>query len=330
MDMNTLGYYLVSTTIFFLNFAAIYLIVNKLWKRKHEYSVAQSNSVIAALLALGNFFPLSLLALFKGDWSVFFTYLLFSCTYGFFLLVGIGFWVVRNQNHSFFSLLKQALRQEKGEVGTLSASLFAAKGQEEIVEVLLRTAYLDDELDPKEVDSIETFADRWAIPLPPKEHWKQFHETDPSQRYQKIHSAFVRYLSLKPDQKELAQLHDCVKQLIMADGELAYEEQLFFSEISERLRAYESGETKELDWYGVFLVPQTETQQAAIRSLMPQQEEYTLFSAQVYFLHSFFSRQYADEICRLYMEEGIPAFAVSRIELEKGAEKELLDRLNSL
>ncbi|MEH2122780.1 tellurite resistance TerB family protein [Nostoc sp.] len=156
--------------IFYLTFASlgftitdIYLRANKLWKRKHDKTVAESISITAMFVSIvpGSVFTLNYL--FVGQWQGFIQEALYLLLVTFNISVGIELWVPGERHKSFFTLLKQALNLERKEVGDLAIALFKPPQHKTIIDILCQIALIDERLDERERKFIDTFAQKWGI-----------------------------------------------------------------------------------------------------------------------------------------------------------------------
>ena len=106
-----------------------YLTVNKIWSRRKNEEVANSISIVAAMLGFAVGFPFLLNSLiitqdyFSAAKSVI---ALFLATV--FTLIGTGYFVDKNRGVGFFTLLGQALKLEGKESGDLITNMIRPKG----------------------------------------------------------------------------------------------------------------------------------------------------------------------------------------------------------
>ena len=114
-----------------------YLTVNKIWKRRKNEEVANSISIVAAMLGFVVGFPFLLNALiitndyFNAAKSVI---ALFLATV--FTLIGTGYFVDKNRGVGFFTLLGRALKLEGKESGDLISDMIRPKGARKIIDIL--------------------------------------------------------------------------------------------------------------------------------------------------------------------------------------------------
>ena len=91
-------------------FAAAYLKINKIWKRKHIAEVANSVSI------LGNVFDIIPLTIFSlnfllvAQWQGLIDSVVWMFAGAISILIGSGLWVQENRHKSFWTRIKESLR----------------------------------------------------------------------------------------------------------------------------------------------------------------------------------------------------------------------------
>ena len=152
-----------------LSFIQIYFIVNKLWKRKHERVVAESISISAMFISIliNGFFAVKNLG--TGQIPQLSANVMWIASSVISTMIGVGFWVLGNKQKGFTRLLLAALNLERKEAGDLAKAFFRPSGADEIIDILGQLAMIDDDLDKREREFIQTFADNWGIEM----DWEQ-------------------------------------------------------------------------------------------------------------------------------------------------------------
>jgi hypothetical protein len=100
----------------------VYLTTNKLWKRKHEPAVAESISIMGEFVGLIPVTFLTLKFMLDGQWEGAADGLIWVVGATVAVFIGTGRWVEGRRDRSFFRLLSDSVRQERGEVGHLAKS----------------------------------------------------------------------------------------------------------------------------------------------------------------------------------------------------------------
>jgi len=129
-----------------------YLIINKLWKRKHLKDVAESISISAALLGLFTAVPLLIQAVYIDQTPLPALKTSIGIITGvMFVMIGAGMWVKGNHEIPFRRLMLRALRLERRESGDLVKTMLQPKGAEQIIEILELMARLDRHIHESEI-----------------------------------------------------------------------------------------------------------------------------------------------------------------------------------
>lgn len=280
----------------------VYLRINKIWKRKHELEVAQSQSIAGLLLLMGNCMLWILYYVFVEEDP------LSSLDTGFYLiessifaLISTGFFVKGSKGMGFFSLIRKALRAERKEADYLIKKFFRPNNADVIIDILHQLAMIDDDLDPKEEALIKAFAKEWNIEYNAAEMNKN--RVNNSQgNYIRLRESVEFYLSSDPPKEQAAQLKDMMKTMIEADDEVTEEEELISSELVGLVESYIKGGDG-LDSYHVMIVPQNPEHHEAIKALMPAAERHDVAGGTAYSAGEFYSLKYAEMICDQYREE---------------------------
>ena len=128
---------LVSSALIFSVIQA-YLKVNKVWKRRKNVEVANSISIVAAMLGFAVGLPFLLNNIFiTHDYFSAGKVVLGLSLAVIFTLIGTGYFVDSNRNVNFFVLLGRALNLEGKESGELISDMLRPKGANKIIEILM-------------------------------------------------------------------------------------------------------------------------------------------------------------------------------------------------
>jgi len=141
----------------------MYLRANKIWKRKHERDVAESQSVAGISLLLLNCLLWIVYYIVNDDYNSILDTSIIMMEATVFLLIGSGLWVKGKRGMSFYQLMKNALKLERKEADYLLKRFFKPLNAEKILNILHQLAMIDEELDPKELLLIQSFARNWNI-----------------------------------------------------------------------------------------------------------------------------------------------------------------------
>jgi hypothetical protein len=279
-----------------------YLIVNKLWKRKHMKDVAESISISAALLGLGTSIPL-LIQFIAIDQTVLpaIKTAIAILTGVVFVMIGTGLWVRENREDSFFRLFLRALNLERRESTHLIKALLQPKGAEEILRILEHMATIDRHVHEKEIALIDEFAHRWRIQAPDLTAGAV--EGDGS--LLEVREATIDYLGQRPPHEQAAQLLDVLRLFVKADEEVSREEEIVMEEVSGLIEQYVSADTLDHPMHEVLIVPQNDEQFEAVEALIPGAELKEKRGGKVFSVGSFFSDAYAEVVCEKYIALGL-------------------------
>ena len=275
-----------------------YLTINKMWNRKHEVTVAQSNSVLAQLLAISTTLPFVIYYSINADIKIALDNFIRLFLYVFLFLVAIGFWVKDPQHKGIWQKFLKALKQEANESTNLIKAVNQPSVKKELLNILYRVAWLDDALNEKERQYIQMFADSWEIDTS-----YLFREPPPekgSDKLNKLREEVIAYLALQPSKEQALILSDVVQALINIDEQITKEEELIGTEISGMLINYAIEQKTAL--YGVIIHPKQE-QQESFLALVPSAKEEYILGNRAYIAGFFQTRPYAEAFSEYYREQ---------------------------
>ena len=284
------------------SFAAAYLKINKIWKRKHILEVANSVSIVGNVVDI---IPLTFFALnflLAAQWQGLIDSVLWIVAGVLTVMFGSGLWVQENRHKTFWRRVSEALKLEKSEVGHLATTFFRPSGAEIILEILARFAYIDKELVEQEKELIQTFADNWRIQIDWEAH-QELAKLDDTVGLARTRDTVEQYLKTSPPVEQVAQLIDVLQALVKADDHVSSEEELIFDEVGSFLRSYVD-DTEDAASYKVIIAPQNREQDTAVATLLPDAQKISIAGGTGYTVGSYYSRNFAQVICDQYRELG--------------------------
>lgn len=279
-----------------------YLIINKLWKRRMKKDVAESISLGAALLGLATglpfFFQFTLiehspLPAAKQAIGILTALIL--------LLIGSGTWVRENRGKRFSTLFMRALSLERRESGDLIKTLIQPKGADRILGILDQLARVDRHIDEREIALIRDFAHRWKLDPPALSPG----DVAGAGSLLAVREGVLDYLALDPPPDQAAELVDLLRVFVRVDTVVSEEEETVVEELNGVIARYLDREGQEPTTYEVVIVPQSEQQVDAVRSLMPGAELKPARGGHVFGVGQFFSSRYAEVVCSRYIALGL-------------------------
>jgi len=284
------------------SFAAAYLKINKVWKRKHIEEVANSVSIMGNVFDLIPLTFFSLNFLLVAQWQGLIDSVLWIFAGVVSVLIGSGLWVQGNRGKSFWTRLKESLKLEKSEIGNLATTFFRPSAAEIILEIFARFAYIDRNLVAREQELIQLFADKWHIDINWEDH-KKLAELEQSVGFVKTRETVARYLKTSPPTEQVAQLIDVLHALVKIDENVSSQEELILEEVHKFMLDYIDDSDVQGN-YTVIIAPQNRNQDAAIATLLPDAEKVEIAGGSGYLIGSFYSQDYANVICDQYRELG--------------------------
>lgn len=280
-----------------LSFLQIYFIINKLWKRKHEKIVAESISISAMFISIfinGFFATKNMVGDNIPQLSANLMWITASIISA---IVGVGLYVSTNRDVGFIRLLLRALNMERKEAADLAKIFFKPSGAAKIIEILGRVAMVDNDLDQKERDFIQGFADNWGI----KMDWDLIAKfaDDSELRFRELRRAMSSYISTSPPKEQASQLIDVISLLVNVDDVVTEEEDLMLSELTGLIMKY-LGKGSEVDVFMVAVIPQSPKQEEAIMSLLKDLKKEEIAGGWAYVSEGYYSERYAGIISAQY------------------------------
>ncbi len=307
-----------------MSLVQVYLQTNKIWKRKHERVVAESQSIAGLSLLILNCLIWLISYILKNDIESIIDTSLIIAQALVFLLVGTGLWVRGQRRMGFWKLVKQALKIEKKEANYLLKRFFKPQNAEIIIDILHHLAMIDEEMDEREKKLIEFFASEWNIPYSAETKNKERKQREKQNKFVELRNKLLDYLQRDPPIEQVAQLKDLINEMILADEKITSEEKLISGELLGIIDSYlKQAERK--DVYQVIIVPQNPNQEQRIRELLPDSEIIHSFGGVVFSVGSFYSREFAEMVCQRFRKMNFFAIVYNLEEImsEGGNQKDL-------
>ncbi|MGB9851669.1 MAG: hypothetical protein ACPLPX_02250 [Candidatus Kapaibacteriota bacterium] len=277
----------------------VYLQTNKIWKRKHEQVVAESQSIAGLSLLILNCLIWLVSYIMKNDIESIIDTSLIILQSSVFLMIGTGLWVRGQRKKGFWNLVKQALKIERKEANYLLKRFFKPQNAEIILDILHQLALIDEELDERERELIQFFAIQWNIPYSLDQKNIERRRQKSEDKYVYLRNKLLDYLQRDPPVEQVAQLKDLIKEMILADEKVTEEEKLISDELNGMIDSYLQKE-QQIPVYQVIIVPQRPEQEQMIRELIPDSQELRTFGGRVYSIGTFFSKAFAEMVCQRF------------------------------
>lgn len=280
-----------------------YLTINKQWHRRTEKAVAESISIMAKVLGLSVCMITLINNFFHDVWAGVITSIIWSIVIVIQIIIGSGYWCHRNNRLSLIlSGIKSSLRMETTEIGSFASDIFKRKQAISIIEILKELAYIDENLDVREKDLIQQFADNQNIEIdwdnikPPKsEQWES---------YLNLKYTMKKYLAQeKPSHQHVKELSLLLELLIKADNKVTSEEKSMVSELFRMLEDFVTEDDKERK-FEVAVIPQVLDQVELIAEKLPHLKFTELPYGKAYLSDTCYSRLYADDLCANFRSSG--------------------------
>ncbi len=280
----------------------IYLMLNKLWSRKHIKEVSESISVSSRIIGL---IPLSIFTLhyaLNGQYQGVIDGVLWLFAGIVQLLIGVGIWVSGNKKMRFSKLISRSIRKERSEMGYLAKAIFKPHSQEKVIDILGAIAMIDGKLDKTEKDFIDKLAAKWHT----KVIWgaiKARHKKASISPFFVLWEDLDDYLKTNPESGELKYLANTVRELITVDGEMSAQEEIIIHEFDyliDRNGPQRSGYQE----YRVVIVPQRVEQDHYLSTTFNSLTRQKVEGGEGYVTAPFLSKKYANKVKQEFQENG--------------------------
>jgi hypothetical protein len=279
-----------------------YLTANKVWSRKHKRDVSESISVSAQLIGIMTSLPFLIkYMIIESDYMSFANMSIKLGLTLFFLMIGIGFWVRVEGGEGLWTKIKKSLKLEKEESLDLINALIRPAGARVILEALKKLAAIDKNLDEREMEFIQGFADNWGIKIDFREEFESVDRLDTEVLHVELRDTISRYLTISPDRGQASQFLDIINTLVSVDDEIDAEEQFILDEIKGMIDSYiHEGETRTA--FNVIVVPQDREERATVQTLLPNVTPRAEWGGNIYFAGRYHSRPFAEMISEKYQK----------------------------
>jgi len=277
-----------------------YLTANKVWSRKHKRDVSESVSVSAQLISIVTSLPFLIKYTFiDGNYMSFANMSLKLGLTLFFLMIGIGLWVRVEGHEGLWAKIKRSLKLEKQESLDLINALIRPAGAPIILDALQRLAVIDKDLDEREMEFIQGFADNWGIKIDFREEFEMAATQHTEDMQIELRNTIARYLAITPDKQQASQFLDIINTLVSVDHQVADDEQFIVDEVKGMIESYiHDDEVKTT--YNVIVVPQDREERATVSTLLPNVTPRAEWGGNVYFVGRYHSRPFAEMISENY------------------------------
>lgn len=274
-----------------------YLKINKIWRRKQIREVAESVSVVAMLLSMIATVPLLLQFTLLTPQPVGALRISVSMIdYVVFFLIGIGFWLIKDERIGVWQLIRHAFRMEAAELTNLISGLSRPRESQSILRVLRLVAAVDRRIDEREVQIIASVAEPLGITAAAIREGLTAVDSDIS----KVRKAFLDYIHSEPPADQAKKVYDLMRFLIRADGVVTSEEQMVLDELGRVVSSYTADGYDPLTVYEVLVVPQKDSQMEAIAQVIGNARVEKRAGGEAYVAGTYFSPLFAEEVCRRY------------------------------
>ena len=277
-----------------------YLKINKLWGRRHIKEVAESISVVAAILSLFTTLPFLIkFIVIDKDYVAAGKFLLSLLVFFVFFLVGIGFWVKRHEPLGLWRMMRKAIATERGELTYLIHSFTKPREAPAILRILRLVSLVDRHLDERETEILESVARPWGIH--PDELTAGMEIGDATD-IGEVRDAFNDYLAMKPDHTQVEKVVDLVRFMIHADRQVTADEALVLDEVSGATRAYLNATGAGADVYEVLLVPQRAADFDRAGDLIVDPVLHPRAGGEAFVAGTYYSESFARAICERFRQ----------------------------
>ncbi|MGB5621872.1 MAG: hypothetical protein WBN65_05205 [Gammaproteobacteria bacterium] len=272
-----------------------YLKINKLWGRRHIKEVAESISVVAAILSLFTTLPFLIkFVVIDKDYVAAGKFLLSLLVFFVFFLVGIGFWVKRHEPLGLWRMMRKAIATERGELTYLIHSFTKPREAPAILRILRLVSLVDRHLDQREIEILESVARPWGIH---PDELTAGPESTENTDIGEVRDAFTDYLAMKPDHTQVEKVVDLVRFMVHADRQVSTDEALVLDEVSGAARAYLSATGAGAVVFEVLLVPQRTGDFDRAGELIVDPVLHPRAGGEAFVAGTYFSESFARAIC---------------------------------
>jgi tellurite resistance protein len=289
----------------FIAIINLYFKANKIWKRRRDKEVAESQSIVALTSEALLYILWSVSFIINSDWNAFADNAVGLVEATFFIIIGSGIFVIekKRSKKSFWIMIKDSLKAERKEATYLLKSLTGKNTAEHILKILIELAWVDGNFHQKEKNLVREFAKAWGLKVDENLLENNPHKNNKSEndKYDEIINnlaSFIDKNEIHPQQG--IELKEIFLRLINADGEISKDEDRVIGELNALID--DKILKVEVPHYLVISVPQEEIQRVTIENVIKGIEpdvDIAKLERQVdggygFILHECRSIQYAD------------------------------------
>ncbi len=153
---------------------------------------------------------------------------------------------------------------------------------------------IDEVIDPREKQFIQSFADHWDINF----SWENLTtnlSAGGSINLIKLRQDVTDYLATSPPQKQVSELKDLINALVNIDEEVSEKERLIMGELDGLLSEYISQQPNAPRYHAI-VAPQNERQVQVVTTSVSELIRYEVGEGFAYHSSPFYSKEYADVI----------------------------------
>lgn len=275
-----------------------YLQINKMWPKKHIPEVAQSYSVLSAMLGLMTGVVFLVSCVRSHDWVSTANWAVVLMGGAFWFMVASGFWVRRGGRMNVWQKILGAFRAESGELGNLVHAMSSPHLRRRGVDLLVAIAAVDGEIDPSERTFIVKTAEGWGLSESDVDlHLGRAASSLDRALFDARHAAKA-LLRAGPARREIEAGLDLIRRLAYRDGEVSDEEAVLIEELEGEFDRYLGSGA--LPRFEVVAVPRSEAQALALLEIGDAVEQTDAYGGNSVVLGRFFTEDCARTVCRRY------------------------------
>lgn len=251
-----------------------YLRANKVWKRKHKKDVAESVSLLAQGVGIITLSFYATSSIIDQSFNGMVSSLIWLSMTILMVLVGSGLWVTDIRSSNFWKKLKLYLMKETSELGNLANAFTNPNEREHIRAIILKVALLDNQINDKEKEVLETVMTQWDDAIDYEVLQKESLKYNVSEIHNilsDLNQAISHYLSNSPAIDQVSKLADLIQLLIHNNGTQSDDQKLMATEVLEQLNAYITNAGIQ-NQFCVIVLPNPHSSIEALKSLHPELE----------------------------------------------------------
>jgi hypothetical protein len=188
--------------------------------------------------------------------------------------------------------------------------LFRTASADLVLKILTQFAWIDNELDQREKDYIQSFADSWNLKIDWSKTQQASTEGVLPENMAATHNMVKTYLETSPPRDQVRELADALKSLVEIDDEVTEQESVILTEVLAILAGYGGDEASEEN-FSVVIVLRNREQGLILKTLLPGSNEVEIAGGFGHLVGSYRSPAYANRMYERYCEQGV--FLVSLV-----------------